>query len=107
MTITVQREVAGWKLEGRLEDNVKYFYPPPGLSAIESGRASYVVGRKGSGKTAIGEYMYLSNAHTTFTNKLTFKNFPFNDLYALKNDSFRPPNQYLTLWKYLIYSSIA
>ncbi|MBK7434402.1 MAG: hypothetical protein IPI66_11190 [Chitinophagaceae bacterium] len=47
------------------------------------------------------------NDYQTFSEKLSFKNFPFNDLYGLDNQKFTPPNQYITLWKYLIYSTVA
>ena len=38
--------------------------------------------------------------------KLSFKSFPFNVLYRLSDDQFSAPNQYITLWKYLIYSNV-
>lgn len=99
-------EVAEWKLEAKNEDNLRYFYHVKELASIESGRRSYVIGRKGSGKTAISEYLGSIHDHETFAAKLTFKNFPFNALYSLKNETFASPNQYITLWKYLIYSTI-
>lgn len=34
------------------------------------------------------------------------KIFPFNELYNLKNNGYTAPNQYITLWKYIIYSHI-
>lgn len=99
-------EVAEWKLEAKNEDNHRYFYHVKELASIESGRRSYVIGRKGSGKTAISEYLSNIRDHETFSEKLTFKNFPFNALYSLRDDQFGSPNQYITLWKYLIYSTI-
>ncbi|MCF7789654.1 MAG: hypothetical protein K9N47_26255 [Prosthecobacter sp.] len=107
MSLKAQQEIANWKLEARLEDNARYFYRISALPRLHSGEHSYVIGRKGSGKTALSEYLYQSRGPTKFTAKLTFKNFPFNDLYALTNNSYRQPNQYITLWKYLIYSSVA
>lgn len=100
------KEVSKWKLEAKNEDNDRYFFHVKEVSTIESGDRSYVIGRKGSGKTAISEYLGRIVAPDTFAEKLTFKNFPFNDLYALKNDGYTSPNQYITLWKYVIYSTI-
>ncbi|HNC84998.1 MAG TPA: hypothetical protein PK999_18235 [Nitrospira sp.] len=100
------KEVAKWKLEARNEDNDRYFFHVREASTIEDGDYCYVIGRKGSGKTAISEYLGRITAHDTFAEKLTFKNFPFNELYVLKNDGFTSPNQYITLWKYVIYSTI-
>src|SRR5579864_6636364 len=100
------KEVAEWKLEAKSEDNDRYFFHVKEVSRIENGDKCYVIGRKGSGKTAISEYLGRLLDHNTFSEKLTFKNFPFNELYSLTNRSFTNPNQYITLWKYLIYSSI-
>ena len=100
------KEVVRWKLEAKNEDNDRYFFHVREVSSIESGDRSYVIGRKGSGKTAISEYLGRITAPDTFSEKLTFKNFPFNELYSLKNEGFTTPNQYITLWKYVIYSTI-
>jgi hypothetical protein len=99
--------VSDWKLEAKLEDNDRYFFHTGHVDVLENGSRCYVIGRKGTGKTAISEYLHRKKESKIFSQKLTFKNFPFNDLYDLENTSFRPPNQYITLWKYLIYSSIA
>jgi energy-coupling factor transporter ATP-binding protein EcfA2 len=100
------REVANWKLEAKNEDNDRYFFHVNEVSTIEEGNRCYVIGRKGSGKTAISEYLGRISASDTFSEKLTFKNFPFNELYVLKNSGYTGPNQYITLWKYVIYSTI-
>lgn len=102
----VLAEVSEWKLEAKNEDNGRYFFHVKEVASIENGKRAYVIGRKGSGKTAISEYLGQISDHETFSKKLTFKNFPFNALYALKNDEFGSPNQYITLWTYVIYSTI-
>ena len=107
MSKEVLREIVNWKLEAKLEDNQRYFYHTSDIDLIESGSRCYVIGRKGTGKTAISEYLYQGKSAQRFSYKLSFKNFPFNDLYELENKSFRAPNTYITLWKYIIYSSVA
>ena len=82
------------------------FYVVEEVQKVLDGSKAYVIGRKGTGKTAIAEHLLRSQNFDTFTEKLTFKNFPFNELYALKNDSYNSPNQYITVWKYLIYSCV-
>ena len=99
-------EIASWKLDAKFEETSRYFYTPTELEAIINGDKSFVIGRKGSGKTAISENIYNSKAPNVFTEKLTFKNFPFNELYRLSNDNYTRPNQYITMWKYIIYSNI-
>lgn len=100
------KEISKWKLEAKLENASKYFYQTSDLDLIETGDKCYVIGRKGSGKTAIAEWLYGKSEFNYFTQKLSFKNFPFNELYKLTDNKYTPPNQYITLWKYIIYSSL-
>lgn len=100
------REVANWKLEAKGEDGDRYFYHFTNVSSLETGEKCFVIGRKGTGKTAISEYLRRISSYDVFSEKLSFKNFPFNELYDLKNEGYTGPNKYITIWKYLIYSSI-
>lgn len=103
------KEIAtNWKLEAKSEDNGRYFYHLNEVETILSGSKNYVIGRKGTGKTAISEFILNEgkDLDKIFCEKLSFKNFPFNYLYDLSNSQYTPPNQYITLWKYLIYSFI-
>jgi cold shock CspA family protein/energy-coupling factor transporter ATP-binding protein EcfA2 len=95
-----------WKREARAEDNDRYFYHVSEVEQIKRGEKYFVIGRKGSGKTAICEYFNRLSQHDIFSEKLSFKNFPFNELYSQKNQKYTQPNQFISLWKYLIYSSI-
>jgi len=105
-TTALVEEIAKWKLEAKLEDGDRYFYFIKEAGDVLSGKRAYVIGRKGTGKTAISEYVCRRHDFETFTEKLTFKNFPFHELYGLRNESYNSPNQYITVWKYLIYSFI-
>jgi len=98
--------IADWKLEAADEDNNRYFYGVPGIASVQSGASSYVIGRKGSGKTAVAEHLRGLVGPKTFVRSLSFKNFPFNDLYKLNDNSFTSPSQYTTIWKHIIYSAI-
>ena len=46
--------VADWKLEEKGQDNLRYFFSFDEVNRVESGRNCFVIGRKGSGKTAGG-----------------------------------------------------
>jgi cold shock CspA family protein len=96
-----------WKLEAKLETQKDYFYHLSEVNSILNKSKYYIIGRKGSGKSSISEYLLSLKGHDTFSEKLSFKNFPFNELYNLDNQKYTPPNQYITLWKYLIYSTVA
>lgn len=95
-----------WKLDAKSEDTERYFFHVKELERIIKGRRSYVIGRKGTGKTAISQFIGSIVDANIFTEKLSFKNFPFNELYGLTNVDYTPPNQYITLWKYIIYNYI-
>lgn len=107
MSTELIREVSEWKLEAKLEDTARYFFHTNLVDRVSNGSKAFVIGRKGTGKTAITEHLTKDSSYSRFAKKLSFKNFPFQELYALKNDSYTNPNQYITLWKYLIYSSVA
>jgi hypothetical protein len=102
------REISEWQLEAKSEDNARYFYNLNEVDAIVQGKKNYLIGRKGTGKTAISEHIanLAQGSDAIYTEKLSFKNFPFNELYGLNNIKYTPPNQYITIWKYLIYSFI-
>lgn len=103
------KEIANnWKLEAKSEDVGRYFFHMSEVETILAGTKNYIIGRKGTGKTALSEFILGKgrNSNGIFCEKLSFKNFPFNDLYELSNSKYTPPNQYITLWKYLIYSVI-
>ncbi|HGL6719989.1 hypothetical protein NTJ56_13945 [Burkholderia contaminans] len=96
----------GWMLEAKSEDSQRYFFYIDEVESIKAGRKSYVIGRKGTGKTAISEHLLSISNYKTFCDRLSFKNFPFNELYSKNNDKYKSPNQYITIWKYIIYSYI-
>jgi hypothetical protein len=99
-------EIRNWKLEAKFEDTERYFYEFAAVEKLLTGQRFFVIGRKGTGKTAISEFIRRIQRHDVFSEKLTFKNFPFNELYSRTNTQYTMPNQYITLWKYIIYSFI-
>lgn len=98
-------EIARWKRDAKGEDNTRYFWNVKEVERISDGDKYFVIGRKGCGKTAICEHFSRLTAHNVFAEKLSFKSFPFNELYEHTNKKFTIPNQFITIWKYLIYSS--
>ncbi len=93
-----------WSVEARKERK-EYFYYIQEVNDITQGKKYFVIGRKGSGKTAIAQHLAELNKYDTFSTRLSFKNFPFNILYSLENSKeYTAPNQYISMWKYLIYS---
>jgi cold shock CspA family protein len=70
---SILEEVANWKLEAKLEDNRRYFYNTADVSLLNSGAKCFIIGRKGTGKTAIREHLTQLKAPRRFAEKLTFK----------------------------------
>ncbi len=97
--------VQGWNVEAKLEDS-KYFFMYKEVQAILNNRKCYVIGRKGSGKSAICNYITCIKDYNVFSSKLSFKAFPFNTIYGLDDNQYQHPNQYITIWKYIIYSNV-
>ena len=100
------KEVANWKLDANSEDLSRYFLNISEVTEIEGGNRSLVIGRKGTGKTAIANHLAKIAEYNTFAEMMSFKNFPFNELYHLTDSKYTPPNQYITAWKFIIYSSV-
>lgn len=95
-----------WKLDAKLERIEDYFYITDEYDKIMDGSKFYIIGRKGSGKSAIAEYISNTKSANIFSKKLSFKNFPFNVLYSCENPEYTRPNQYISLWKLIIYTHI-
>ncbi|OWV57383.1 hypothetical protein CDZ98_15370 [Mameliella alba] len=99
-------EIASWPIEAREESGSDYFFHFNDVSFIEKGIKNYVIGRKGTGKTAIADYLHSRRSYNKFSRLLSFKNFPFNALYSFADESYNRPNQYITIWTYVIYHYI-
>lgn len=96
-----------WSTEAQDEKSNRYFYNIKDIDSIKNGKKFFIIGRKGSGKTAIAKFLDSQKTYSHFSIKLNFKSFPFNELYKLYDDGYTFPNQYITIWKYVIYSNIA
>lgn len=67
----------------------------------------YVIGRKGTGKSAIYKWLYSKQSTKgTLIENLSFNSFPFEKLLRLSDDDFTRPNQYQSIWKYIILTEI-
>lgn len=99
-------EISRWKLEAHEEDTSRYFYRPQEYDRLLAGDICYVIGRKGSGKSAIAANIAKTSSYDHFTASLSFKDFPFNLLYDQGDSDFTSPSQYTTVWKFVILASI-
>jgi len=99
------RGLKKWQVDARLEPTT-WFYESENIDELLNGEKMFVIGRKGTGKTAISQHINNLNSFDTFSEELNFKSFPFSELYEFGNTTLGYQNQHRNLWKYLIYISI-
>ena len=95
--------VAKWRLEERGKDNRRYFFESPETGGLYNGEMCFVIGRKGSGKTAIAEHILNMQDRRTFARKLSFRNFPFKHLAQFEQEGFATSSRFTNIWKYITY----
>lgn len=105
-TSGVLAEVAKWRKEELGAVNQRYFYRHDEVGGLVEGETCFVVGRKGTGKTAIAEHIRGLKDSKTYVQKLTFRSFPFERLYENRDETYAPDSQYISLWKFVIYSAV-
>jgi hypothetical protein len=97
--------ISQWKLDARNEDMTKLYYQTAQFDAVQTGKSFIVVGRKGSGKTALGEHL-ISTSGSRNSLKLSLKDFPLKQFAEFKDSRFFDASQYVPIWRYTILSSI-
>ncbi|MHC4572800.1 MAG: P-loop ATPase, Sll1717 family [Planctomycetota bacterium] len=91
--------------DARLED---YFLDFGYWNDIGHGRKCFVIGRKGTGKSALYSWIkHRESQGDILVANLSFKDFPFEKLLQLSDDAFAKPNQYQTIWRNIIFSELA
>lgn len=95
--------------DGLYDDNLEnYFLDQDYWEKIVKNKTYFVIGRKGTGKSAI--YNWIKNRQAEkgiLISNLSFRSFPFEKLLKLSDDDFSRPNQYQSIWKYIILSELA
>ena len=104
--LRILREISNWKLEAKEEESIRYFFQIDDVASLRNGSKCFVLGRKGSGKTSIAENIRHTIEENAHVRALSFQHFPFNELYKHSDKNYRGSSQYITLWKYVLYSSI-
>lgn len=103
---TVKNIAKNWKIDALVDDISKYFYSYEEVSSVLSGDYCFVIGRKGSGKSALCKHVLQKEkeSQNVFAEILSFKSFSMNSLYnyGKKNSS----TSYMALWKYFIFLKV-
>lgn len=97
------------EIDGLYDKNIsQYFLDNNYWEQLVEGRKFFVIGRKGTGKSAICNWIKLRESEkNVLVSNLSFKDFPFEKLLKLSDEDFPKPNQYQSVWRNIILSEIA
>lgn len=85
-----------------------YFIDNSYWAKLIIGKPFFIIGRKGTGKSAIYTWLYEQQfKEGILIENLSFKYFPFDKLLKLSDDDFSKPNQYQSIWRNIILSELA
>jgi cold shock CspA family protein len=99
--------ISDWKVEARASvDELKYFYYMNELDLIKNHDKCYVIGRKGTGKTAMAEFIHAHNDENVFTTRISLKNYPFINKILEGYTEKSLPNDFVNVWKFIIFSAV-
>lgn len=71
------------------------------------GEKSFVISRKGTGKSALAKHLLAQGGDTHFTSKLSLDDFPYEDFRKLDDQEQQPSQRFELGWQYVIYCEIA
>lgn len=96
-------------IDGLYDPNLeKYFVDDSYWNKIIEDSIFYVIGRKGTGKSAIYNWIEKqSYKNGSLVSNLSFKAFPFEKFLKLSDDQFSKPNQYQSIWRNIILTEFA
>jgi hypothetical protein len=104
-TRQILKSMSDWKINASNEDMRKYFFAFDDFSRIQDGEFSLILGRKGSGKTAVCEYLHHKPAENKCSILMSFKDFPFDHLYKSASQTRAKSSQYINTWKLIVLSA--
>lgn len=96
--------------EAKNDDSLEhYFVEFPGYSDVLTGKKRFIIGRKGTGKSAILQKLRLQsqNNPTYFHTDISLRDFPLNDFKALGEKGLQDKSKYVSAWKFLLLTELA
>jgi hypothetical protein len=92
--------ISNWEVDPRDEDMKRLFFQKRGVEGVLSGSQNVIIGRKGSGKTSIAEYIFqISRSHTRIFNLSDINFFEINEFLEDSGSS----SGHNLFWRYMIY----
>lgn len=85
-------------------DLVRYFLKIPDFDKLLEGKKRYIIGRKGTGKTALLQKIRLDSAENSDykCKELSLRDFPLNDIRGFRDRSMQDKSQFVPIWTFLI-----
>jgi hypothetical protein len=95
--------------EAKYDNLERYFYDNGDVNRILEGRAHLIVGRKGSGKTAIATYIIKSaqNTYQTEADVLSGREIPLGLIDKFQDSRFMGPSKFVPVWRYILLLELA
>ena len=87
----------------------RYFVPTRDMDGLQDGRKRYIIGRKGTGKSAVIENIKI-NSLNSFDSRyiyVSLRDFPLGLLREFEDKSFRDKTKYQSIWELMLYLTIA
>ncbi len=87
----------------------QYFVEFPEYEKILKGKKRYIIGRKGTGKSAILQKIRLQslNDPKSFCTDISLRDFPLSDFRSLGDRSLQDKSKYVSAWKFLLLTELA
>ena len=96
--------------EAKNDDSLeRYFVEFPGFNEVLEGKKRYIIGRKGTGKTAILQKIRLQSCSDplSFYADISLRDFPLNDFKSLGDRSLQDKSKYVSAWKFILLMEFA
>lgn len=95
--------------EAREDDGLKEcFVKIPGFDKILQGDKRYIIGRKGTGKTAVLQRIRIQadEDYSKFYADISLRDFPLTDFKQMQDKGYQNKSKYVSAWKFLLYTEI-
>lgn len=106
MTNDLLLAVRDWKLEAYYEDMSRLFYRFDGFDDILGGKYAFVVGRKGSGKSAIANYIASVQEFDQFVSKIDLSDFPHDEFDQVLGENAANSSAIISAWRFVLLDAV-
>ena len=98
----VLNEIASWKIDATHKANERYFFKNKVVEEIVSGDAPLIIGRKGTGKTAIALHLIANPRHDKFSAYFDFRELRAATINLGAQTGPAGINPWITIWKAIL-----